>query len=194
MIKFFKEAKRFITVFVKRYKQREKLELIHNERYKPNRTVIIITIIFLLLIAAAYYVLFSVSSGTYLSGWFFISAITVVILLTLSAPYSIILTNKYLTLHGYIDITQIPVDTIKSLEIVESGDYKYYFPLFASLGYLGFFGVFVNLKKMEISRVYASKYSHWIIAKTEENGTYIFNVKNPNDFIDKFNNIIIDKE
>lgn len=190
MIKWLKKVSRYVNITVQRYQKREKEVKLYRERYKYNWGVITITLLVFVCSAAIFFLLGNLSSGTYLAGWFAFSAVAVLVLIAISAPYCIVVTNKNILLHGYVDIYQIRLSEVEAMSIIHKKCYKHYIPVIASLGYFGYFGYFFNWKKMEFCKVYATKYSNWVEVKTTGNNTYIINVSNPVDFIYQYDEII----
>ena len=190
MIKWLKTISRYSKLTTQRYKKRDKQIKLYKERYKYSWTVITATLLSCVMAVVIYFLLLNESTGTYLSGWFAFSAIAVLLLVAMSAPNRIVITNKNVILHGYVDLYQIPLSEIKSIEIVHKKCYKHYIPIFVSFGYFGYFGYFLNWKQMEFCMVYATKYTNWVEIKTVEKNTYIINVDNPEFFIENYESII----
>ena len=189
MIKWFKSVERYIKLIVKRYNSRDKEVELYRERYKYSKFVIIVTIICIVCAIAIYFTLSNTSTGTYLSGWFALSAAALMVLVAISSPFSIVITNKNIILHGYADLYQIPLKKIESVRVVKKAHYKYYIPVFISFGYFGYFGFLFNWKKRNICRIYATKYSSWVEINTYENDIYVVNVNDPEIFIEEYNKV-----
>lgn len=191
MLKVIKKIIRYINLIIKRYNKREKETILYKEKYKTSIFVVFITAFLILIVLATSLILFTESSGTYLYRWFAFTSGAILILLGLSAPSSIVITNKNINLNSLVDLTQIPICSIEHISVIHKKEYKYYFPLLVSFGYLGYYGYFFNFKYRELCKIYVSRYDNWIVIKTNQGTKYITNVRNPNEFISYFEKLKI---
>lgn len=180
---------RIVKSVIERYRTRESRQLLYRESMKIGIVVFYITLFVFVLAIAIYLYLMLSSSGNYLSAWFFWTISATIALIALSAPRYIDITQKHLEIHGWIDVTQIDLKSIESISVVDKKRYKNYFPLVASYGFLGFFGYFIDIKKMEIVRFHASKYTNLVEIKTKNDQIYIANITNITDFVKVFDQI-----
>lgn len=181
---------RIVKSVIERYRTRERHHVLYRESMKIGVVPFYITI-FVFLLAIAIYLYFMLSSsGNYLSAWFFWTISAIILLVALSAPRNIDITKKNIEIHGFIDVTQIEISSIEKISVIDKKKYKNYLPLIASYGFLGFFGYFIDIKKMEIVRFYASKYNNLVEIKTKSDQKYIVNIDDSADFINVFNKII----
>ncbi len=182
MIKQVSNIKRYLVLLKKRYNSREKEDIIYRERLTLPIGIIFISLAWVLLIVAGYFVLDHFSSGNYLSGWLIFTASAVLLLIGLSAPHSIVVSNRNIILHGYIDMIQIPLEDVIEINAIPLEKHKNYFPIFWSFGFLGIYGFYYSFKNKQSYRIYTTRKKNWVQITTA-NQRYIINVKNPEAFV-----------
>lgn len=115
-------------------------------------------VVFLLLGIGLYYLY----EGGYLSAWFTSVVVALLALMSLSIPRNILLTEQRVEIRCLLDITEIPREEIASVRRVEPRQLKWTFPLFASCGFFGYYGYYVDLKRWELVKFYASEWGNFV--------------------------------
>lgn len=126
-------------------------------------------------IAAVIAAMLLFSVGDYLPAWFLSIVLAVAALCILSIPRSIRITEKALEIRCVIEITHIPYNHIKELRKVEWQDLKPIVPIFASPGFFGYFGYWLDLSNWDIIKVYASARSGLVIIEDVYERKYLIN-------------------
>lgn len=130
--------------------------------YSPDRKTVYRTAMHLAVFAVLAVVLFYVYDGGYILAWFISIMAAVVGLMILSIPRKIVLNDDGVEIRCISDLTEIPYRDIVSARTVADREMRFFVPLFASVGFFGYYGYFLNLRKMDLVKVYASSWSGFV--------------------------------
>jgi len=130
--------------------------------YRPDRKTVYRTAMHLVVFAALAVVLLYVYDGGYILAWFISIMVAVIGLMILSIPRKIVLNDEGLEIRCISDFTEIPYTDIVSAKIATEKEMRYFLPLFASVGFFGYYGYFLNLRKMDLVKMYASSWSGFV--------------------------------
>lgn len=135
-------------------------ELIY--RFRFSRRVWMLTALYLvafLLLASALYFLYE---GGYLSAWFSSCILAMLLLMALSIPRKIRLSNNSLSIVCLMDITELPLAEIASIRPVDRSEMKGIIPLFGGFGFFGYYGHYLDVIQVERVRIYASEWDNFV--------------------------------
>ena len=118
-----------------------------------TKSLTLLHFIMFAVVAAALYYLFD---GGYMFAWFVSIAIAIVLLMLLSIPRYVVLNEEGIDICCISDHTHIEYDKIAYVRMVNKRSMRYMLPIFASVGFFGYYGVFLNLRKMDFVKIYAS--------------------------------------
>lgn len=110
--------------------------------------------------------LYLLYEGGYFSAWFATSIGALLILMALSIPRKLILTDEKLEIRCLLDMTELPRAEIASVRRLEKEEMRYIFPLFGGCGFFGYYGHFLDLRHFERLTIYASKWRNMIEINT----------------------------
>jgi hypothetical protein len=88
--------------------------------------------------------------------------VAIIALATLSIPQRLRLSDEGVEICCISDYTHIAHEEIASVRVVSPKEMKYFVPIFASVGFFGYFGLYLNLRKLDFVKMYASKWSDFI--------------------------------
>lgn len=88
--------------------------------------------------------------------------VAIIALATLSIPRRLRLSDEGVEICCISDYTHIAHEEIASVRVVSPKEMKYFVPIFASVGFFGYFGLYLNLRKLDFVKMYASKWSDFI--------------------------------
>ena len=111
------------------------------------------------LLGVSLYVLYE---GGYLSAWFTSFVGALIALMALSIPRKIVVTEQTLQVRCLLDITEIRRDEIASVRRVDTRRMKGFIPIFGGYGFFGYYGHFIDLRRLDRVRIYASKWSDFV--------------------------------
>lgn len=131
-------------------------------RYRPDRRTWYATLMHIAVFAALAAVLPYIYDGGYILAWFISIIVAVVGLMILSIPRRIVLTDEGLEIVCISDFTDIPYRDIVSVRTVTNREMRFFIPLFASAGFFGYYGYFLNLRKMDPVKIYASSWNNFV--------------------------------
>ena len=141
-------------------------------KYKINRYTWYWTGVYIVLIVLAFCIMAGLYEGGYLSAWFLSFCIAFVALTAMSVPRKIAVTENTLLIRCILDITEIPRNEIVSVRAVDTREMRGILPLFASMGFFGYYGHFFDFKNMRHVEIYASTWSDFIEITTIYEDTY----------------------
>lgn len=134
-------------------------------RMKYSKFVIAMSILFLLLSLAVvlYFVLYS--GGSYLPAWILTLVIVVVLLSSLSIPRYVILSHTSVEVHCVMDLTIVGLNDIKEVKPLTKRDVKYCLPLGGISCFFGYYGYYLDIRRMRLLQLYARKWSNFVEIK-----------------------------
>ncbi|WP_295940569.1 PH domain-containing protein [uncultured Alistipes sp.] len=130
-------------------------------KYRYRRTIywtLFYLVVFILLGGLLYHLY----DGGYLSAWFTSFIVALIALMSLSVPRRIVVTDDKVEVRCLLDITEIRRDEIASVRRVDPKRKKWFFPLFGCCGFFGFYGHFLDLRRFDRVRVYATEWKNLI--------------------------------
>lgn len=131
-------------------------------KYRFDRHTIYWSLVYLVVFVLLGVLLFYLYDGGYLSAWFTSFIVALVALMALSIPRRIVVTDEKVEVRCLLDITEIRRDEIASVRRVEPKRIKWFIPLFGGCGFFGYYGHFIDLRRLERVRVYASEWKNFI--------------------------------
>lgn len=136
--------------------------MIREYEYRLDRKTGYRTAMHLVVFASLAVVLLYVYDGGYILAWFISMMIAVIGLMILSVPRKIVFAEETLEIICISDFTEIPYKDIVSARVVAGSEMRFFLPLFASAGFFGYYGYFLNLRRMDLVKVYASSWSGFV--------------------------------
>ena len=100
--------------------------------------------------------------GGYMLAWFLSFLVALVGLMILSIPRKIVLTDTSVEICCVSDRTSITYNDIASVRIVPKREMRWFVPIFAAVGFFGFYGYYLNLRRLDLVTVYASKWDDFV--------------------------------
>ena len=129
-------------------------------------------------------VLTLIFEGGYVLAWFLSLMLAIIGLMTLSIPRKIAITEDGIEICCISDYTEIPYEDIASVRTVPAKEMKLFLPIFASSGFFGYYGYFLNLPKMDLVKIYASKWSDFIEITDIYEDKYYVSCDDGENFVD----------
>lgn len=131
-------------------------------KYRFDRPTIYWTVAYWLVFALLGGGLYYLYEGGYLSAWFTSFIVALIALMALSIPRKIVVTEETLQVRCLLDITEIRRDEIASVRRVEKNEMKWVVPLFGGCGFFGYYGYFLDLKRFERVKLYATEWRNFV--------------------------------
>ncbi|MCM1249903.1 MAG: PH domain-containing protein [Alistipes sp.] len=131
-------------------------------KYRFDRHTIYWTLAYWLVFALLGTGLYYLYEGGYLSAWFTSFIVALVALMALSIPRRIVVTDRTLQVRCLLDITEIRRDEIASVRRVDKRRMKWTVPLFGGCGFFGYYGYFLDLRRFERVRLYATEWRNFV--------------------------------
>ena len=107
-------------------------------------------------------VLTLIFEGGYVLAWFLSLMLAIIGLMTLSIPRKIAITEDGIEICCISDYTEIPYEDIASVRTVPAKEMKLFLPIFASSGFFGYYGHFLDLRRLDRVKIYASEWRNFV--------------------------------
>lgn len=131
-------------------------------KYRFSRRTIYLSIVYLAIFALLGWALYHLYEGGYLSAWFTSFIVALIALMALSIPRKIVVMDDRVEIRCLLDITEIRRDEIASVRRVETRRMKWLIPIFGGYGFFGYYGHFLDLRRLDRVRIYASEWRNFV--------------------------------
>lgn len=143
-------------------------------KYRFGKRMIYSSILYIVLFVALSVILAVIFKGGYVSAWFISLILAVIALMTLSIPRRIIIDEEGIEIQCITEDTSLSYDSIVDIRKVERIKMNACIPIFGAVGFFGHYGLFLNLRTMELIHIYASCWDNFVeITDTEGDKYYI---------------------
>lgn len=106
--------------------------------------------------------LYLLYEGGYFSAWFSTSIGALLILMALSIPRRLIVSDHLLEVRCLLDATELAREEIASVRKLETEELRFVLPLYGGCGFFGYYGHFLDLKHFERVKIYASEWRNMV--------------------------------
>ncbi len=159
----------------------------HEYKYSLNRHTWYWTFVHVSVFAVILASLPYLFDGGYMVAWA-VSVLTAsVLMMVLSIPRKIVVSKERVEIVGISDYTPLPYSGIARVRRVAAKETRFFLPLFASAGFFGFYGWFVNLQRMEAVKVYASSWRNFVEITRKDGRKYYVSCGAAAEFVDRAN-------
>lgn len=131
-------------------------------KYRFDRRTLYLTLIHLVVFGLLGLLLYRLYEGGYLSAWFTSFVVALIALMALSIPHRIVVSDEKVEVRCLLDITEISRSEIVSVRRVDRAEMKWVVPLFGACGFFGYYGHFLDLKRPERIRIYATQWRDFV--------------------------------
>lgn len=152
--------------------------------YKRSRFVRWFTIGLGVVIVGIFVYFLISSGGTYLPAWFMTVAMAVLLLGVLSFPRYVKISPVSLEIHCIVDLTRIPLREIKQVRLLDRSEMKFSLPIFASLGFGGYFGHFFGFGDMGTFVMYATEWKNFVLIEDIYEDKYVISCSEPERLVE----------
>lgn len=143
-------------------------------KYRFGKRMIYSSILYIVLFVALSVILAVIFKGGYVSAWFISLILAVIALMMLSIPRRIIIDEEGIEIQCITEDTSLSYDSIVDIRKVERIKMNACIPIFGAIGFFGHYGLFLNLRTMELIHIYASCWDNFVeITDTEGDKYYI---------------------
>ncbi|MFR9620273.1 MAG: PH domain-containing protein [Rikenellaceae bacterium] len=120
------------------------------------------SVLHLLAVVAAGYAIYVRYDGSIFFAWFLSFVVALLLLLLLSIPRRVTLSDEHLTIYCVLDVTRIERESIVSVRRVPSSKIRWVVPLFAGCGFFGYYGLFLDLRTLNLFKMYGGEWRNLI--------------------------------
>ena len=135
-------------------------------RFRFDRRTLYISALHVVLYLAIGVGLYLLYEGGYFSAWFASFVGALLVLMSLSIPRTLLLTDEQLEVRCLLDITELPYKEIASVRMVGPEEMRWVFPYFGAFGFFGYYGHFFDFKQFERIKIYASEWRNMVEVMT----------------------------
>ena len=132
-------------------------------KYTFGRRIRWVSIGVLALIVAVVFALYLLYDGGYISAWFLSVTGAVIALCVLSIPRQIRIDEATIEIHCILELTEIELIDVASVERVERQQIKWLLPLVASFGLFGHYGIYFDFRTLDWVHVYATQWDNLVM-------------------------------
>lgn len=125
-------------------------------RYGMNRRTALATATYLTVTALAAFILAWELDGWYIAVWFLLIAASLLGIAVISAPKRCRITDTAFEIDTLAGRTELKFSEIESVERTET---KFLLPIWASIGFIGYFGLYFNPSRLKPERMYSTRWS-----------------------------------
>lgn len=130
--------------------------------YRIPRRTLYWSLLYLTVCGALVAALVLLSKGGFLSAWFVSMIVALIALMALSIPRRIVVRPATVEILCLLDMTELPRPEIASVRRVGNRRMRWMFPLFGACGFFGFYGHFLDLRRFDRVRIYASEWRDFV--------------------------------
>jgi hypothetical protein len=121
--------------------------------------------------------------GGYISAWFSSLILAVLALMALSIPRRIVIDEEDIEIQCIAEDTILAYEDIAGIRAVEERELNASVPIFGSVGFFGHYGLFLNLRTMEVIHIYASRWGKFVEITDIDGGKYYISCEERDDII-----------
>lgn len=137
----------------------------------------------LALIVAVVFALYLLYDGGYISMWFLSVTVAVVALCVLSIPRHIRIDEASIEIHCILEMTEIELIDVASVERIERQQIKWLVPTLASYGLFGYYGYYLDLRTLDRVHVYATKWTDLVMITDKYEQQFLVSCDDPEQLI-----------
>lgn len=152
-------------------------------KYKLGRRVPYTSVLYILLFVALGVLLAFIYEGGYISAWFIMLIAAVFALMVLSIPRRVVIDGEDIEIQCIAEDTILAYEDIAGIRAVEEREMNACLPLFGAVGFFGHYGLFLNLRTMEVIHIYASRWGKFVEITDIDGGKYYISCEERDDII-----------
>lgn len=148
----------------------------------------VITIVAALLCVATICYFIYTSSGSYLPAWISILFASIIFIIVLSVPRSVVVTSSNIEIHCIMELTVIALGEIHSITPINRKALRYCVPYYGAWGIFGYYGFYLNLRNFKTLKLFATERKNLIeITYGKKFRKVIISVKERDQFLNLCN-------
>lgn len=135
------------------------------------------------------FLVFYTSGGSYFPAWFTALVVSVALLGILSIPRSVVVTKISIEIHCVMELTRIPLYQIERVKLLENNQMRWCIPFFGVFGVFGYYGHYIDLKRFRTFKLYARRWSNFVLVEDIYENRIVIGVDEPLEFIKKIDSL-----
>ena len=143
------------------------------------------SILFFVVVIALIVLLELFVANTYLSAWLLGVVFALCLLAVVSIPVYVKINKVNFEIRCVLEMTVIPMEDIVSVRRIDRSELKPLIPIFASCGFAGHYGYYLNLKNWTLYKVYASAWEDLVLVEDIYEDCYLVNSKDADQLVEQ---------
>lgn len=139
---------------------------------KPSRAAIYLGTAHILALAGVIAAVMYIYQGGYILAWSISLLVALMILMVLSIPRDVVLTEQHVEIRCLSERTVLHYTDIAHVACVSRKRLSTCLPLVASCGFFGFYGIYFDLRNMERVWLYCSQWDNFVEITTRQGRRY----------------------
>ena len=131
-------------------------------KFRFDRRTMYLSAAYFVVYAALGVLLYLLYEGGYLSAWFTSFVAALAALMALSIPTKIVVTDDTVEIRCLCDFTELQRSEIASVEAIPNEEMKWHAPLLGGYGFFGYYGHYLDLRRFERVKIYASEWGNFV--------------------------------
>ena len=131
-------------------------------KFRFDRRTWYLSAAYLLVYAVLGVLLYLLYEGGFMSAWFTSFVAALAALMALSIPTKLVVTARTVEIRCLCDFTELQRDEIASVEAVPNDELKWHIPLLGGYGFFGYYGHYMDLRRFERVKIYASEWRNFV--------------------------------
>lgn len=152
-------------------------------KYHLRKRTLYTSVLYIVLFVALSITFAIIYKGGYISAWFISLMLAVLALMTLSIPRRVVVDEEGIEIQCITEDTTFAYDEIFSIRKVDMRKMNACIPIFAAIGFFGYYGRFLNLRTMDFIHIYASYLDNFVEITDIEGDKYYISCDEADDLI-----------
>ncbi len=150
---------------------------------RARRTTWAVCAAIALLFAAFYLYIGMGSVAAYFPAWVLSIVFMLLVIYLLSIPRFILVNNDVFEIHCAVELTKIYVEDIDEVRVMHRNEIRSSFPVLGSYAFGGYYGYYFNPADFSVFKMYASKWSDFVMIRDIYEDVYVVNCDEPEELV-----------
>lgn len=159
----------------------------HIYKYRFDRRTLYWTALYVVIYIGLGWGLYRLYEGEYLSAWFTSCIGALFLLMALSIPRKLVLSDEKFEIRCLLDITELQREELAGARRVRPDEMSWIIPIFGGCGFFGYYGHFFHLRQLDRIRVYASQWRNLVEIMTVYEDRIWVSCDEADELIDRIN-------
>ncbi|MFI3318748.1 MAG: PH domain-containing protein [Rikenellaceae bacterium] len=161
-------------------------------KFTTDRRTYFWSAVYIVMLSLAVVILSLLHGSSYLMAWVISIFIAIYLLMWISAPRRMVVDRRRIMIYSVLDAVNISIDDVLYVRKASPRRLRWLMPIYGACGFLGYYGYFFNVKSLEIVKLYATEWHHFVeIVDVHERRHYI-SCRQRDEFISQVERAMLD--